>query len=412
MNRLIGLLGGVLGVQLILASFLGWTSTGISGVARNEQVLSFDTKAITRVTLEQPQKAALVLDRQGNGWSIPALEGFPAFTGKVDGILGRLSGLYKRTPVATSAVALKRFKVSPTNFEHKVTLAVGEKTVATLWLGDSPGVRQIYGRANDEEAVYSLDITAYEVDADPNQWADKTLLTLKPEEIAEITLLDAHLVREKAPSKEAKKDSKDSVPPGKWQLEGLQPGEEINAEAIDTLVNRLSGIGFEAVLGKENKPVYRQDAPVLKLSVRTQAGELREYVFSEQATDSTASGKGMVHVLKTSVSPYYLKVADFTVAELMEMHRNKLLKQPATPPVGAAPTTPAPTVPAATPPVAIAPAAPAAKTPEAPPSPEPTPAAPAAKTPEAATTPAATAPAVTTPAPQEATPASTAPSAQ
>ncbi|CAK0751956.1 putative DUF4340 domain-containing protein [Gammaproteobacteria bacterium] len=378
MNRLISVLGVVLAIQLVLALFLEMTAGGIGGVASSEPLLHFEAKSIDRITIEPSGKAPMVLEHRGTAWSLPALAGFPAFTAKVDGFLNRLAGLHKRLPVATTSAAVKRFKVSSAAYEHKVVLSAGDKTVATLWLGDSPGFRQLYGRANDEDAVYNLDLATYEVAADPNQWTDKTVLNLKPDEITQVNLPEVHLVRVKEAEKgnnaekaNDKDGNNDAGKPGKWQVEGLSPREAINFGEIETLVNQLANIGFESVLGKENQPEYRQEAPALTVSITTQAGEQRSYVFSkpdsgkeakpEKATDANKADadkgkgqeKGSEYILKASISPYYFKVADFTVKELLEAKRDKLVKKPtaaATPKEVAKETAPVASVPAASPP--------------------------------------------------------------
>jgi len=327
MNRLISLLGVALGVQLVLAVLLGMIGGGVASVTSGDPLLHFDGKAVDHITIEQPNKAALVLERQGGTWSLPALSGFLAFSNKADALLNQLAGLRKRIPIASSSTALQRFKVSPAAYEHKVVLAAGEKTLATLWLGDSPGFRQVYGRANDEDSVYNLDLAVYEVNSDPNQWADKTILHLKSDEITKITLPEVPLVR-------AKDESQGNPQKGKWQVEGLAPGEEINTGEIETLVSQLANLTPESVLGKENQPKYRQETPALTLSVTTQTGEQRSYVFSKPGAEKEGkpeSGKEpekrTEYILKTSASPYYFKVADFTMKELLEAKREKLVKQ-------------------------------------------------------------------------------------
>ncbi|CAK0763379.1 putative DUF4340 domain-containing protein [Gammaproteobacteria bacterium] len=342
MNRLIRFLGIALGVQLVLAVFLGTIGGGIASVTSGEPLLHFDSKAVDRITIEQPNKAALVLEHHGNSWSLPVLSGFAALTSKTEAFVGRLVELRKRIPIATSSVALKRFKVSPAAYEHKVTLAAGDKTLATLWLGDSPGFRQVYGRADNEDAVYNLDLAVYEVSPAPNQWADKTILNLKSDEITQITLADLALVRSQNDNQQGGKESKK----GKWQVTKLAPGEELNSGEVETLVSQLANLTPESVLGKENQLAYRQEAPVLTLSVTTQAGEQRSYVFSKPDSgkeEKTANGKepekGTEYILKSSSSPHYFKVADFTVKELLEAKRDKLITPAKTTATVSAPTT-------------------------------------------------------------------------
>jgi hypothetical protein len=47
---------------------------------------------------------------------------------------------------------------SPDAFERKVVLAAGDKPLATLWLGESPNFRRVYGRADGDDAIYDLDL--------------------------------------------------------------------------------------------------------------------------------------------------------------------------------------------------------------------------------------------------------------
>jgi hypothetical protein len=264
-----------------------------------------------------------------------------------------LNGLRKRLPVSTTASAVKRFKVSPDNYEHKVVLNAGDKILATLWLGDSPGLRQVHGRANEENEVYSLDFAVYEASTEPNQWTDKTVLNLKTDDITQISFPDLRLVRVRAkdPAHNGDKEAKnqDSDPkndqsadkPTTWQVDGLLAGEETKTKEIETLVGRLANLSFESVLGQENQAEYRQEAPILKLSVTTKAGEQRDYVFSapekEVKPESGKEGKSekgkesakvTEYILKTSSSPYYFKLSEFMVKDLLEAKRDKLVKKP------------------------------------------------------------------------------------
>ncbi|CAK0769039.1 putative DUF4340 domain-containing protein [Gammaproteobacteria bacterium] len=343
MNRIISLLGVILAVQLLLAVFFGITTTGVSGVASSEPLINFEVKAVDRITIEQPKKVPLVVERRGNAWSLPALGDFSAFTVKVDGFLERMARLRKRLPVSTTATAIRRFKVSPADYEHKVMLSTGDKLLTTLWLGNSSGFRQVHIRANEEAAIYNVDFPIHEVTTDPNQWADKTALNVKADDIIKISLPDTQLARSmdsKESNQEGNKGGKDIKQPGKWQVDGLSPEEQLNTEEIETLVNRLANLSFDSVLGKENQAKYRQDTPVVTLSLTTQSGEQKIYVFSQPEQEvSTEPGKenksengkepakGTEYILKISTSPYYFKLADFMVKDLIEMKRDKLIKK-------------------------------------------------------------------------------------
>lgn len=337
MNRLISFLGILLAMQLLLAVFFGMTNRGVSGVAGSEPLLHFEANGVEKISIEQPKKASLVINRRENRWLLPALSDFPAFTSKVDGFLGRLAGLRKQLPLSTTVEAVKRFKVSPSIYEHKVVLSSGDKVLATLWLGDSAGLRQVYARANEEDTVYNLDFATYEISSDPNQWADKMVLNLKADEITQVTLPDVNLVRIKEHKPEEKKEAEKDGNSEKWQMEGLAPEEKLNHEEIETFINRIANLSFDAVLGKENQTKYHQDTPLLTLSITTRTGEPRTYVFSalekevkseksENSEKGENAGKITEYILKSSNSPYYFKLAEFMVKELLETKRDKLIK--------------------------------------------------------------------------------------
>jgi hypothetical protein len=333
MKRLINVLGVVLGLQVLFAVVLDIAGSGSGAIPSGHPLLHFDAKAVTRVSVAQPGKETLVLERKDGSWQLPALGGFPAAKLKVEDFLVKLEGLRERFPVATSAAAAKRFKVSPDAFERKVVLAAGDKSLATLWLGDSPNFRRVYGRADGDDAIYDLELPAHEASTDADGWTDKSYLDLKEDDITEVTLPGLQMQR---------KD-------GKWQVDGLAAGEETIASEADSVVRQLAELRFVSVLGKEAKPEYKQDAPVLSISVTAKGAKPRSYVFSKP-------DKGAEYVLKTSSAPYYFKVADFTVKPLLEAKREKLVKAPAKPPAGAQ-------APAAKPAAAPAPAAAKAATP-------------------------------------------------
>lgn len=341
MNRRIIFLSGILIGQILLAGFLAITTSGVSGIATSAPLFNFSVKDIDRITIEQPNKTPLIIQRRANNWVIPALSDFPTLAIKVEGFFDRLQGLRKHIPIATTAEAIRRFKVSSDAYEYKISLNSGDKQIATLWLGDSPGLRQIHARVNDDTLVYNLDLAVHEINTDPNQWADKMALTIKSEEITAISLADIKLTR----STEEIKDKDGKLLPGKWQIDGLATGEEINPDAVDNFVNRLANLSFESVLGTENQTQYRQDAPVLTIALTMKNGE-RNYLFSmpqkepaevvkEQPEnlkpEKKESEKPSEYILKVSTSPYYFKLAEFSVKDLLETTRAKLIKQPVQP---------------------------------------------------------------------------------
>ena len=110
----------------------------------------------------------------------------------------------------------------------------------------------------------------------------------------------------------------------KTEGETLQPAdlaenEKGDSEEIGKLLEKLAGLRIESLLGREAKPEYRQDNPVLEVSLTRDSGEPLRYRFSKPET-------GAYYVLKRSDLEPYFKVAEFAVKPLLEETREKLVR--------------------------------------------------------------------------------------
>src|SRR5690606_15912738 len=114
--------------------------------AKPGPLLAIDMAQVDGLELAGPDGESLQLSKAQQGWQLPALDGFPADSQRVERMLERLQDLQSGLPVASSGEAQMRFKVADENFERKVQLKSGDKTVATLFLGSSPGMRRIHAR--------------------------------------------------------------------------------------------------------------------------------------------------------------------------------------------------------------------------------------------------------------------------
>lgn len=283
---LIGLFA-LLGVQILAAILLSVGGRGaLVPVPLDSPLLPFDPKSITAIRIEGGTEGPVTLAKADQGWVLAGLSDFPADANKVDQLLEKLAGLKRPLPIATSAEAQRRHKVADEGFERKITLESGEKPVASLLLGDSPGFRRVLARPAGESAVYDLDLALFDVSDRRDDWMARDNLRLARESIERIHSGDWTLV---------KKD-------GNWALDGSD--QEPNDGAVSGLVSRLANLGYRGVLGNEDKPEYDQANPILEITVRLADGAERKYRVS-QAKDSKD------FVLKASDRPWYFKLSEF-----------------------------------------------------------------------------------------------------
>ena len=172
MNKRIGLLGGILSVQvLILAVVL--ISNGLGADEETAGLLLFEPARVARLGIATADEA-VELSRGDTGWRLDG--GLPADDGKVGDVLEKIAKVSAAWPVATSAESAERFEVTEENFQRRLVIESEDGASSTLYLGSSPGYRRVHARAADADEVYSIDFSNYEAPADADHWLDKQLL--------------------------------------------------------------------------------------------------------------------------------------------------------------------------------------------------------------------------------------------
>ena len=300
MKKWISILGGLLAVQLVLVAAVTLTGEEYGAFRAEEKMLAFDRQAVDGLRIEEG-KEGLTLKKRNGKWLLPESDDFPADGKSVERLLDKLAAMKKGWPVATTGGALRRFKVSDKGFERKLTLLAGDKAAAVLYVGSSPGYRKVHVRPADDKSVYAVAFNVWEAGAKSDDWIDKTLLKLDGKAVERIELPGVTLQR--------KED--------KLRVTGLGEKEQTNGKAVRSLLDKLTGLRIQSLLGVESKPEYRQEKPELEVKLERKGGDLLTYRFSKPK-------EGGYYVLKRSDLKYYLKVAEYAVNPIKESTRKKL----------------------------------------------------------------------------------------
>lgn len=344
MTRTIRLLALLLGAQLLLALGLHFTGPDLAAGAQTP-LLSFDRERVDRVLVEGTGQTQVTLAKRDGAWTLPELDGFPADATRVAQLLARLAELQGDLPVATSAAAQPRFRVGDADFERRVTLFAGDDKLATLYLGSSPGMGQIHARADGSDRILVVDLSAFDIPVQTDDWIDRMLVQIPREEIAAIAVDD--LLIERAP--QAAADTTDAAPAEpqpeapRWQATGLKTEERLNLAAADTLAAKFAELSIGAVLGREEKPEYGLAKPVLTLAVTRRGGDSLTYTIGKAAD-------GQNYTLKVSNRAEYFRLPSYTAEQLLKAAARDALidqgadaaAQPAADPATNAPEAPAP----------------------------------------------------------------------
>jgi hypothetical protein len=222
MNRLNRILVTVLALQLVVAGGIYYSGQPLATAQVQRALVDIDTDQVNRITILGGDGVETTLSRVDGQWQLPAYYQLPASENKVEQVLAALVGKHSGWPVATTAAGRERFKVEDDNFEKKIVLGDADKALATLYLGTSPGYRQLHVRRAGEDEVYAARLDGYQIASENDKWLDPALLQLK-QKITRLDGPDYALTREG--------DS--------WRLDqgdGEVVGDEIN-KVTDTLAH-------------------------------------------------------------------------------------------------------------------------------------------------------------------------------
>lgn len=313
MHKTIGLLGVLLTAQLVLAVGMSFTGPNLTGQRPDTPLIDLGDQTVDRLSIAGPDNQQILLVRQSDGWVLPGTGEFPADKAKVESLLEKLKGLKRGLAVGTTASAQKRFKVTDDAFERRIELAGNNETLATLYLGTSPAMRQVHARSDKDKAVYAAMFSVYDAPVKPEEWEDKGVLKVPQGEIATIALGELTLTRAPAASSsEASGNSdKQTAERTSWTSKELVKGETVNQANANTLARDLAGLTFGSVLGLEAKPEYGMEAPVLVFTVQRDGGEMTEYRIGKRDPEKD-------YVLKVSSRPEYFRLPAYTADALIK----------------------------------------------------------------------------------------------
>jgi len=338
MDKTIKILTVVLAAQVVLAAGLDYGHRRLAPVPSDTPLFKVDSAQVDHVLIEGSGKAKVELAKKDGKWTLSNPAGFPADAQKVDGLIDKLVALDHGAPVTTSSSAEKRFKVADDDFERRITLAAGSKTLAQLYVGDSPSMHEVHARPAKEDSVYSIKFASYDAPVKTTDWEDKTILEIPPDKIQAIDVAGLHLQHQPAAATPKPAAAPTTTPTasvnanGQVAVNGLASGQagaaktpaapqwtatgagdlaRFSAGAADKLAQQLADLRFRDVLGTAPKPEYGMDHPVLNFRVVRQDGSEVDYTLARDEPPASAASAGPSAQSKAPPPPeqYTLKVS-------------------------------------------------------------------------------------------------------
>ena len=315
-------LGALLAVQILLTGGLYARTRQLEAQqSQSASVLSFQKDKIDKLVVSDKDKK-ITLSKTGGGWQLPDYHNLPADPDKVDDLLLTLSDLKGGWAVATSESSHPQFEVAADKFARKIDVLEGDKAVAELYMGTSPGFRKTHVRAAKDSNVYAAEINSMDVPVAEDQWFDKGLLKAKDPTVI------------KGPGYQLSKSGAD------WKLEGAQGTlNQTNAVGLAKMLTTLRVDGWQA-----GEPSGQAN---LTYEV-TEGGKPLTYSFWLQGETVVARRSDNPNSFTLS-KPLYESLSSYTLAKMTENPPTPQAKAPAASPTPGAPATGAPPTPAAQP---------------------------------------------------------------
>lgn len=198
--------------------------------AANEQfdqsIMDIKASAVEHISLDDGQGQSCVLSKLNDQWQLDNYHQLPADQNKVKSVLEKLEQDKSGWPVATTEASRLRFKVADNDYRKKLLLRsdAGEQA---LYLGVSPGFRQLNVRRQGEDQVFAVKLNDYDFPLKDVDWMDKTLLQPKAD-ISSIKAADFSLNRQQ----------------GKWTLENTD--QAVDSKQVEKITSTLSRLRVQS----------------------------------------------------------------------------------------------------------------------------------------------------------------------
>lgn len=311
MSRFNQILAVILVAQIALAAFILWPRAAVSS-GGGPLLPAYKAADVTGLTISDSEGNKLALAKSGDNWVLPEADDYPVDSTKVTPLLDKIEKIKTNRLVTQTEGSHSRLKVATDDFNSLVEIKLKDGTSHKLYIGSSAGAGATHVRADDNSEVYLAgDINSFDASPQAESWVDTLYFTVPQTATTSLTLENAN------GTFEFTKDGE------KWTLSGLAATETFNENNFTSLFSQASGIRLTRPLGKKEDAAYGLDKPQAVITLKTAD---KTYTLSIGAKDDTDN----TYVVKSSESPYYVRVSEGLLNTFFEKKRNDFLQAPPT----------------------------------------------------------------------------------
>jgi len=319
MSRANQILAGVLALQIALVAVVFWPRSAASVTSGEPLFPGVEADQIVRLTITAANGDQIELAKDMGNWVLPEADNYPAEADKVSELLEKIIGLKTDRLVTQTRASHKRLKVAKDDFERRIVFELADGTTHTLYLGTSPRYGTCHIRADKRDEVYlARKLSLPDAGTGASLWIDTLYFSVPKDQVVAMT------VENQNGRLEFEKDDA-----GKWTMKELSPDEKFKENNVISMVNRISSLRMLRPLGKTEQDDYglREPNAVITVKTRDKEGNVKTYSLRVGAKDEEDNS----YVVKSSESPYYVRVADYLLKVFVERGRKDFIELPPTP---------------------------------------------------------------------------------
>ncbi|HDQ70867.1 MAG TPA: DUF4340 domain-containing protein [Chloroflexi bacterium] len=254
-------------------------------------------------------------------WVLPEADNFPANVDRIQPVLESIAALNTGRLVTRTDASHKQLQVAKSDFLRRVTFETAGGEAYTLFLGSSPSYGATHFRVEGKNETYLTgELSTWELGTTAVTWIDAQYQNVALADLQRVTLENGNGVF--VFFREEIDEDEETGAEAPWTMEGLEADETLATTRVTAMIRQAAVINMLAPLGREEKSAYGLDDPaaVATLVLADKSITVR---VGAQVDDG--------YVVKSSESPYYVRVAEFGVQNLADNGREDFLELPPTP---------------------------------------------------------------------------------
>jgi len=302
------ILAGILIIQIVICTAVFWPRSAVTSTSKP---LFSDVQAedIVALTILDADGNSVALRQMMGEWVLSDADDYPAQADKISGLLEKIVGLTTGRLVTRTDASHQRLQVAVGDFVRRVDLKMKDGTEYRLYLGSSPSYGATHFRLNGQSETYlTSDVSVWEARATASAWIDTAYLKVPQDDVVEMTLENPNGTFAFV------KDGQ-----GVWTMVGLAPDEDADEAKITALLRRVTTINMLTPLSKSNLDAYGMETPSAVVTLKTGEKPVTLRVGSKDPSDNS-------YVVISSESPYYVRVAEYNVKDLVEKSYDDFLQ--------------------------------------------------------------------------------------